>query len=172
MNDAHPSNQPVDDIARLAQAAREAMTDGMVDRLSVTGANALELVDRLNDENTRAALHALIDRVTELHKVGALDTLFDAVMVLHAARNACTDAIIERLFTFFEQMINTVDNEAMGTVVDHMRQALDEAALEVSRTTPRGGLLGTLQQLAKPETQRTLMFLMTYMEKLRQLTVS
>ena len=171
MSEGQVSNQPVDELGRLAQAAREALTDAMVERLAVTGASALELVDRLNDERTSEALHAVIDRLTELHKVGALDTLFDAVMLLHAARNASTDGIVERLFTFFEQMINTVGNEAMGALADNTRQALDEAAEETARTVPRGGLFATLSLLAKPEAQRSLMFLLSFGEKLQQRTV-
>ena len=44
------------EIERLTLAAREALTDSMVERLAVTGSNALELIDRLNDEGTSAAL--------------------------------------------------------------------------------------------------------------------
>jgi len=172
MNDSSLTNQPVDEMARLTLAAREALTDSMVERLAVTGANALELLDRLNDERTSAAVHALIDRLTELHKVGALDTLCDTVMLLHAARNASTDNIVERLFAFFEQMINTVGNEAMGTVADNARQALDEAAAEAAAQTPRGGLFATLSLLSKPEAQRSLSFLLSFGEKLQQRTVS
>ena len=69
-------------------------------RLAITGASARELFDRLNDERTSATVHATIDRQTELNKGGALDTLFDPVMPVHAARNASTDNIVERLFTF------------------------------------------------------------------------
>lgn len=171
MHDTLLPNQPVNDATRLLQAGRESLTDAMVERLSVASANALELVDRLNDERTREAIHSAIDRLTELHKVGALDTLCNLVMVLHAARDAWTDTIIERLFTFFEQMINTVGNEAMGTLADNVCQALDESAFEASQSTPRGGLFGTLAQLAKPETQRTLLFLLNFGEKLQQRTV-
>jgi uncharacterized protein YjgD (DUF1641 family) len=170
MSDVRLSNQPPNEIERLAQAAREALTDAMVERLAVTGANALELVDRLNDPGTNEAMHVLIDRVTELHKVGALATLFDTVMLLHAARNASTDSIVERLFTFVEQMINTVGNEAMGTLADNTRQALDEAAEETARTAPRGGILATLSLLSRPEAQRSLMFLLRFGEKLQQRT--
>ena len=45
---------------------------------------------------------------------GAIDTLCETVLTLHALRNELTDNMVERLFTFFEQMINTVGNEAMG----------------------------------------------------------
>jgi len=171
MSELRLSNQPPAEIERLAQAAREALTDSMVERLAVTGANALELVDRLNDEGTSAAVHGVIDRLTELHKAGAIGTLFDTVMVLHAARNAATDTIVERLFVFLEQMINTVGNEAMGTLVDNMRQALDEAAEETVRTTPKGGILAALSLLARPESQRSLTFLLRFGEKLHQRTI-
>jgi uncharacterized protein YjgD (DUF1641 family) len=172
MSEIRLSNQPMGEVERLAQAAREALTDAMVERLAVTGANALELVDRLNDERTSEAVHAVIDRLTELHRVGAIDTLFDMAMLLHAARNASTDNIVERLFTFVEQMINTVGNEAMGALADNTRQALDEAAEETARTAPRGGILATLSLLARPESQQTLSFLLRFGEKLQRRTVA
>jgi uncharacterized protein YjgD (DUF1641 family) len=171
MSETRISNEPVDEMTRLAQATRDALTDAMVERLAVTGANALELLDRLNDERTSEALHAVIDRLTELHKVGALDTLFDTVVLLHAARNASTDSIIERLFTFFEQMINTVGNEAMGTLADNMRQALDEAAEETGRKASRGGIFATLSMLGRPEAQQSLMFLLSFGQKLQRRTI-
>ena len=171
MSAALLSNEPPSEVERLVQATREALTDSMVERLAVTGANALELVDRLNDERTSEAIHALIDRVTELHKLGALDTLFDTVMLLHAARNASTDNIVERLFTFVEQMINTVGNEAMGRLADNTRQALDEAAEETARAAPKGGILATLSLLARPEAQQSLTFLLRFGEKLQRRTL-
>jgi len=169
MNDTTISNQPpIDEMARLTLAAREALTDTMVERLAVTAANALELIDRLNDESTSAALHALIDRLTELHKVGAIDTLCDTLMMLHAARNALTDNMVERLFTFFEQMINTVGNEAMGELAQSTRLAFESAVEESAQTPPRGGLLAMLSMLSKPETQRSLAFLLAFGDKLQR----
>ena len=170
MNDAPLSNQPPTELGRLMQAAQEALTDRMVERLAVTGTNALELLDRLNDERTSEALHRAIDRVTELHKVGALDTLFDVVMLIHAARNAATDNIVERLFVFFEQMVNTIGNEAMGSLADNARVALEEAAEESAQQRPRGGALAAISLLAKPETQRSLMFLLGFAERLQRRT--
>ena len=140
----------------------------MVERLAVTSANALELIDRLNDEDTRAAVHALIDRLTELHKVGALDTACDTLMMVHAMRNALTDNMVERLFTFFEQMINTVGNEAMGELAQNTRVAFEAAAEETARTTPRGGIFAILSILSKPEAQRSLAFLLAFGEKLQR----
>ncbi|MGA8654324.1 MAG: hypothetical protein ACLP19_15165 [Xanthobacteraceae bacterium] len=168
MNNLSLSNMPIDEIGQLQTAAREALTDSMVERLAITGANALQLLDRLNDERTSDAINVLIDRVTELHRIGALNTLFDMVALLHAAREASTDNIIERLFGFVEQMINTVGNEAMATLASNTRQALDEAAAETAHTVPRGGLLATISMLSKPEAQRSLAFLLSFGEKLQR----
>ena len=171
MSEPMISNQPMDEIARLSLAAREALTDSMVERIATTGAAALELVDRLNDEQTSAAVHKMLDRLTEAHKLGALDTLFDLVTLLHAARDAATDNILDRLFTFFEQMINTVGNEEMGMLAGNARTALEEAAEETEKSPPRRGLMPMLSMLSKPETQRGLAFLIAFSAKLQHHTM-
>jgi len=168
MTDITLSNQPPDEMGRLTLAAREALTDSMVERLAMLGGNALELLDRLNDPTTSAAVHTMVDRLTELHKVGALDTICDLAMTLHAVRNALTDNMVERLFMFAENMINTVGNEAMGEMAENARLALEEAAQETSQAAPpRGGVMQTLSLLSKPETQRSLAFLMAFSAKLQ-----
>jgi uncharacterized protein YjgD (DUF1641 family) len=162
-------NQSMDEMARFTLAAREALTDSMVERLAVTGANLAELADRLNDPQTSAAIHQLLDRLTELHKVGAIDTMFGLVLLLHAARNASTDNIVDRLFGFAEQMINTVGSESMAELAENARIAIEEAAVETAQgAAPKGGLLNTLSLLSKPETQRSLAFLLSVSQKLQQ----
>ncbi len=167
MNDM--SNQPPPgEIERLTIAAREALTDSMVERLATLGGNGLELLDRLNDPGTSEAVHSLLDRLTELHKVGAIDTLCEVALTLHAMRNAATDNIVERLFMFAESMINTVGNEAMGELAENTRLALEEAAQESAKApAPKGGMMATLSMLGKPETQRSLAFLLAFSAKLQ-----
>ena len=166
MNDI--PNMPPDDMARLTLAAREALTDSMIERLAALGGNALELLDRLNDPNTNAAVHTMIDRFTELHKVGALDTVCDIILALHAGRNALTDNIVERLFIFVESVINTIGNEAMAELAENTHVALQEAAQETMQAAPaRGGIMSTLSLLSKPETQRSLAFLLAFSAKLQ-----
>jgi len=168
MTDITLSNQPPDEMGRLTLAAREALTDSMIERLAMLGGNALELLDRLNDPNTSAAVHSMIDRLTEMHKVGALDTVCDLAMTLHAVRSALTDNMVERLFMFAESMINTVGNEAMGELAENARLSLEEAAQETAKApAPRGGVMQTLSLLSKPETQRSLAFLLAFSNKLQ-----
>jgi len=167
MSEAILTNEPPDEMARLTLGMREALTDSMVERLTVMGANGLELLDRMNDPTTREAVHSLLDRLTEMHKVGALDTACDMLMLLHGARAALTDNMVGRLFVFFEQMINTVGNEAMGELAENTRLAFDEAADEMKKTPARGGLMSILSLMSKPESQQSLAFLLAFGEKLQ-----
>jgi uncharacterized protein YjgD (DUF1641 family) len=171
MNEHSPPPSPVDEIGRLTQAAREALTDQMVERMAVTGGHALELLDRLNDEATSAAIHGLIDRLTEMHKVGALDTACDLVMLAHGARSALTDSMVERLFAFVESMVTSIANEEVGTLVHDARLALEEATAEQAKASPpRGGVMSMLSLISKPETQAGLEFLMKFAGKLQART--
>ena len=161
---------PMNEMNRLAIAAREALTDQMVERLATSGGNALELLDRLNDEPTSAAIHGLIDRLTEMHKVGALDTACDLVMLAHAGRSALTDSMIERLFTYAEHMATSLGHEDVGDLVHNARSALDEAAQDVAKKPAKGGMMATLSLLSKPETQQSLQFLLSFAGKLKAKT--
>ncbi len=157
-----------DEIQRGIQAARDALTDSMVERLATTAGVALEVVDRLNEEETRAAVHTLIDRLTEFHRLGALDTLCQTVLLLHAMRSAATDSIVERLFTFVEQAANTLGSDAMVQTADDVLQSLEQAATESAKAPASGGVLSMLSLLSKPESQQTLQFLLKFGEGLQR----
>ena len=152
---------------RLVQAAQEAMTDGMVERLTTTGGNALEILDRLNDEDTKDAVNNVIDRLTELNRSGALDTLFDVVILLHGARSALTDSMVERLVIWAETMVSNVANEDLAQFAGETVDAMHEAAVETAETKCSGGLMSTIAMLGKPETQQAMRFLMTFAGKMQ-----
>ncbi|MDE2352495.1 MAG: hypothetical protein KGL66_11430, partial [Alphaproteobacteria bacterium] len=121
MSDTELSERRSADVVRLAEAAREALTDSMVERLTTTSANAMEVVDRLNDPGTSEAIHALIDRVTELHKGGGLDALFDLLRLVNGAREAATDSMVERL---------TVTTGNALQLLDHLNNEDTSSAIE------------------------------------------
>ncbi len=152
-------NVPASEIERLAKAAQDALTDAMVERLATTGANALEVVDRLNDPATKDAVLALLDKVTEMHRIGALDTLFDMLALAHAARSAVTDNMIERLFIFVEHMVNNLGTEELATGAHNARRAMEEAVDDVAASPAKGGLVSALSLLTKAENQQALQFL-------------
>lgn len=153
---------------RLVQAAQEAMTDGMVERLTTTGGNALEVLDRLNDEDTKDAVVNMIERLTELNRSGALDTLFDTVILLHGMRSALTDSMVERLVIWAETMINNVANEDLAQFAGETVDAMHEAAVETAETRSSGGLMSTISMMSKPETQQAMRFLMTFACKMQK----
>jgi len=157
-----------DSALRLVQAAGEALTDGMVERMAVTGGNALEVLDRLNDDDTRDAVMSVIDRLTELHRSGALETLFDLVSLLHAGRSALTDSMVERLMVWAETMISNVANEHLAELAGQACGAMHEAAEETAQVQPKGGLMSTISMLGKPETQQAMRFLLAFAGKMQK----
>ena len=159
-------NVPPVDVDRVLEAARDALTDPMVERLASTGGAALEVVDRLSDPETSEAVHTIIDKITEFHRIGALDTLFQTVMLLHAARSASTDAIVERLAIFAEQGMTLLDNPDITQCVGDVMGALESASEAAAGNPQKGGLMATLSLLGKPESQRSLYFLLKMGEAL------
>lgn len=156
------------EVEQLVLAVREALTDSMVERLTVTAGNALEVADRLNDESTREAIHTLLNRLTDLHRIGALDTLFDMVAIIHASKSASTDAIVERLFGFVEQMLNTFGSDHLSRLADGAAEAMEDAVQQTKAAKPSGGIMATIGMLSKPETQKSLLFLLKFAENLQK----
>ena len=170
MNDTNLANSSGTNLARLTQAAGEALTDSMVERLTTTGANALEVVDRLNDGDTRDAVLACLEGLTEMYKVGSLNTLFELVGALHGARAAMTDGMIERLFGFVEQMVGCVSNEEVAVIARNAKEAMDGAAADTAGKPTSGGILATLSMLGKPENQESLQFLLAFACNMQKLS--
>lgn len=157
-----------DEVQRLFTAVSEALTDQMVERLSTTGGNALEVIDRLNDEDTRDAVICVIDQLTALHRAGALVPLFEVIHMINAVRNALTDQMVERLTAFLEQTVNVLSTEAIADLAQDTCTALGGARGETERVQPSGGLMGAVRILSQPETQRALQFLAAFANRLEK----
>jgi uncharacterized protein YjgD (DUF1641 family) len=109
-----------------------------------------------------------LDRLTELHRIGALDTLFDLVAIMHASKSASTDNIVDRLFAFFEQMVNTLGSDNLSRLAEGATSAMEDAVRETKDAKPKGGVLSTLSLLSKPESQKSLMFLLSLGQNLQK----
>ncbi len=155
------------DLNRLAQAASEALTDSMVERLTASTGNILEVADRLNDPDTRDAVLALLDGLTDLHRSGALDTLIQVVLAVHAMRSAATDQMVDRAFAFVEHMVNNLGTEEIATLAHETKLAMEEAVEECIKP-PSGGLFGIVKMMSQPEAQNALRFLLAFGCKLQQ----
>ena len=171
MTDMSLPNDPTGDMTRLVQAMQESLTDSMVERLSITAANGLEVVDRLNDEDTKDAVMALIDGLTELHRSGAMDTAFQLITLIHGCREAMTDNMVERLFGFMQHMVNNLANEEIASLAGNATEAMSHASTEASGHKSSGGMLATLSMLSKPESQQAIQFMLSFACKMRSLSV-
>ncbi|MDA8109727.1 MAG: hypothetical protein M0015_14020 [Betaproteobacteria bacterium] len=87
------SQDDLQELERVAAAARDAVTDDMVTRLSAAAAEGLDLVDRINRSGVAAALPAL----AELVRNGDLDRLVALARTYGAAQDALADEMVGRL---------------------------------------------------------------------------
>ena len=165
-------NELPSEAERLARAVTEAMTDSMVERLTTTGASAMEVVDKLNDEDTREALMYSMDRLTDLHRVGALETLFSLLELIHGAKSAMTDSMVDRLFVFVEHMATNLATEEIATLAHNARRAMEEAIDETADKKTGGGIMSTIAMLGKPETQQALQLMLSFSAKLQSRAVA
>jgi len=158
----------LDETGQLIAAAREALTDQMVERLSGTGSNALEVLDRLNDEETRDAVLTLIDELTALHRAGGIVKLFEILHLFNALRHTLTDSMVERLAVFAEHTVNNLASEEILAFAHDATTALNEAREEAAANDPaKTGLMDTLRLLSQPETQESIRFLLAFAGRLR-----
>ncbi len=157
-----PATPTPSSVEALTKVAAEALTDSMVERLVVTGSTGLEVLDRLNDPDTRAAVHHLLDGLTAMHTGGSLDTIFQAAAVLNAARSALSDEMVERFCSFVETMVtNLATTEIAELARDTERSLYDAAQCCTTQDQPKS-LWGLLPRLFKPETVRTLNLLLAF----------
>ncbi len=161
------ANAP-EELDRLIAAASEAMTDQMLGRLTETLGNGMELLDRLNDEDTRSAVHSLLDELTVLHRTGGLTATFELLHMLAALRNAMSDSMVERLSIFVEHMMTNLANEEVADLAHATKEAVNEAVRESADYAAPGGIMATIKMLGDPKTQASIVFLRTLAENLRK----
>jgi uncharacterized protein YjgD (DUF1641 family) len=71
------------------------------------------------------------------------------------------------LFVYVEHMITNVANEEVCGVVSNACDALSDAADETANSKNQGGIFATMKLLSKPETQRSLQFMLRFADKLQ-----
>ncbi len=160
------------EIGSLGLAASQALNDAMVERLVTTAAHGVELLDRLNDEDTRAAVHRLVDGLTIMHQTGSLDAVFELAEMMQAARSAMTDQMVERLYGFMETMVSSLATQNVAQFAQDAELSLYEAADWCNGPQAPKGMMGVLRSLSKPETIQTLNFMVAFGNCLRERTRS
>lgn len=186
-----------DELERLSEAARDALSDEMVTRLAATAGDAVELIDQLN----RSGLARVIPVLAQMVKNGDVDRLVQLARVYASAEDALTDEMVGRIAETVGEGFSLLDRlsrggaarfvemmekmqasgalERMAAIlpklaermdhVEHVLACLETAEMETKAApTPRGGLGGLWRMLRDPETQKTLEFLLAFGRHLRK----
>jgi uncharacterized protein YjgD (DUF1641 family) len=151
----------------LLDAAAAALTDSMVERLATTVSTGLEILDRVNNPDTRAALHRVIDGLTTMYTTGSLDMVFEAAQVIEAGRAAMTDEMIERLYHTIEVMANNLATAEIAELARNTEMSLYEAARRCDSDKGPKSMVGLVRLLFKPETMQTLNLLLAFGNAMR-----
>ncbi|MBI5165021.1 MAG: DUF1641 domain-containing protein [Magnetospirillum sp.] len=156
------------EFSRVGEAVTQAMSDSMVERMTITAANALEVVDRLNDPDIKEGVSTLLEAIGTMQRTGVLQTAIDTVHMIHALRSTLSDSMVDRAFSFIEHMANNLGTEDLATIAHEAKGAMEDALDQCAIPGSGGGLFGTMRMMAKPETQEALRFMLAFSCSLRK----
>ena len=184
------------ELERVIQAARDSVTDDMVSRLAENGAQALDLLDRLNRSGIDRALPVL----TRLVENGDLQRIVDIARTVAAAEDAMNDDMIGRVAQMAAEALSVIDRlnrsgvERLIDILDklHSSGSLDILADRLPRMIehiemidrlagclsqgaqdakemppPSGGVMAMLSLMGNAENQAALQFLMSIGKRMR-----
>jgi Protein of unknown function (DUF1641) len=197
MNDIVQSTGRVDvEVERVIAAARDALTDEMIARLTDAVSGGLSLIDQVQ----RAGLERAIPPLVELVDNGDLHRLTKLARLYSSAEDAVTEEMVgrlsetvgnglslldrlsrgggERIVAMLERLENTGALEKMAATLPRILERLEqvhsmleciEHAVAQSEKMPRaaGGVGGLWRMMKDPETQDTLNFLMLLGKQMR-----
>ena len=174
------------ELERVVAAARDAMTDDMVGRLSQAVGDSLALLDEVNRSGLGRAIPALAEMVNN----GDLQRLVKLARLYGSAEDALTDEMVGRLsetlgnglsqvVKMLEGLQDSGSLERIATALPQLADRLDtvqgllrsiDAAATASRAAPpsAGGFGGLWQLMRDPESQDTLRFMLGVGKQLRK----
>jgi uncharacterized protein YjgD (DUF1641 family) len=179
------------EVQRVVEAARDALTDEMVGRLTEAVGEGLSLLDQIN----RSGLEKALPSIARMVRDGDLERIVQLARVYGSAEDALSDEMIGRLAETVAEALSLMDRLSRGGVlrlvemmermqasgaleriavtlpklmerlesVEHVLGSLEAAVDETSRLpAPSGGLGGTWQVLRDPQAQRSLQLLQNF----------
>jgi uncharacterized protein YjgD (DUF1641 family) len=179
------------ELQRVVEAARDALTDVMVERLSEAAGEGLSLLDQINRSGLEKALPSIARMVAD----GDLERIVQLARVYGSAEDALSDEMIGRLAETIVEGLSLMDRLSRGgalqlvemlekmhasgaleriaatlpklmerlDAVEHVLGSLENAVAETSLLpAPEGGLGGVWQIMRDPETQRSLQLLQNF----------
>ncbi len=180
--------QRVVHLARVLGSAEDALTDGMIGRLSEAAGDGLALLDQINRSGIDKALPTIARMVTD----GDLERLAQLARVYGSAQDVLTDEMVGRLAETVGEGMSLLDRlnrggavrlvemlehlDSTGTLeriasglpalVDRldamagMFKCFEEAAAATAQEPPSGGVTGAWQLMTDARNQQTLKFMM------------
>ena len=123
------SQSDLQELERVAAAARDSLSDEMVSRLSAATADGLDLLDKVNRSGVASALPAL----AELVRNGDLERLVQLARTYGAAHDALTEVMVERLTDAVSGGLDLLDraNRAeLGKAIPQLAKMVNNGDLE------------------------------------------
>lgn len=184
------------EVQRVVEAARDALTDEMVGRLSEAVGEGLSLLDQVN----RSGLEKALPSIARMVRDGDLERLVQLARVYGSAEDALSDEMIGRLAETLAEGLSLMDRLSRGGVlrlvemmermqasgaleriavtlpklmerlehIEHLLSSLESAVAEAERMpAPQGGIGGLWQIARDPETQRGMQLLQSFSKNLR-----
>ncbi|MGH8800672.1 MAG: DUF1641 domain-containing protein [Casimicrobiaceae bacterium] len=185
------------DVERVINAARDALTDEMVTRFAATWGDAVTMIDQVN----RAGLGRALPAIARLVENGDLERIAQLARVYSSVQDALTDEMVGRMAETIGNSMSLLDRANRGgaehvigmleslhtsgalerlsstlpqllerlSMVQELLQAVDDAAAASRAAQASAGGLGGLWHLLRdPESQDTLRFLLAVGKKLRE----
>jgi uncharacterized protein YjgD (DUF1641 family) len=186
----------IPELQRVMQAAKDSVTDDMVSRLAENGAQALDLLDRLNRSGIDRALPVL----TRLVENGDLQRIVDIARTVAAAEDAMNDDMVGRIAQMAAEALSVIDRlnrsgverlidildrlqssgsldilaDRLPRMIEHM-EIIDRLAGCLTLGTedakrlppPSGGVMAMVRLMSDPENQAALQFVMSIGKRMR-----
>jgi len=157
------------EVERVVAAARDALTDDIVTRVSATLVQGLELLDRLN----RSGIDRALPTIARFAENGDIERLASVVRVVAAMEDSLNEDIVVRLANTVTGLVTLADklgrNDGLLKLVDllaredvqaalsKLADAVSKASTESAARPPASGGIGALWQIATdPGTQEAL----------------
>jgi uncharacterized protein YjgD (DUF1641 family) len=184
------------EVQRVVEAARDALTDEMVARLTGAVGEGLSLLDQINRSGLEKALPPIARMVAD----GDIERLVQLARVYGSAEDALSDEMIGRLAGTIAEGLSLMDRlsrggalrlvemlekmQASGALeriavtlpklmerlehIEHMLASLETAAVEAERMPmPQGGFGGMWRIMRDAEAQRGLQLMLNFSKHLQ-----
>src|SRR5487761_2058136 len=182
------SSGTLEELAGVATAARDAMTEDIIGRVADSAAGAMDLMDKVN----RSGLSKAIPQLAQMVENGDLQRLVNLARVYGSAEDALTEEIVGRLAEAVSEGLSLLDRlnrggagrlvemlaklEASGslkrvadllpTFVDRrdmvggLLESMETAAKQAEAERGEGGIVAMYKMMTDARTQETLRFML------------